>query len=85
VGAIKQRDRGLSAGEFLVALAQRHMLGIGFWSGLDRLRVDGVGQLLSVAPLPASTTAAGLAARFDAGKRAGIEGRIPAIIATRRP
>jgi hypothetical protein len=35
-----------------------------------------VGQLLSVAPLPASTTAAGLAARFDAGKRAGIEDAI---------
>lgn len=29
VGGIKQRDRGLSAGQFLVALAQAHMQGIG--------------------------------------------------------
>src|SRR5690242_2488360 len=32
VGGIKQRDRGLSAGEFLVSLAQAQMLGGGFWT-----------------------------------------------------
>lgn len=31
VGVIKQRDRGLSAGEFLVALAQAQMFGAQFW------------------------------------------------------
>lgn len=76
VGAIKQRDRGLSAGGFLVALAQAHMLGIGFFSDLDRLRADEVAQTLSAASTPASTTALSLAARFDAGKRAGIEDAI---------
>lgn len=76
VGAIKQRDRGLSAGEFLVGLAQAHMLGIGFWSGLDRLPADSVAQSLSGVAMPASTTALALAARFDAGKRSGIEDAI---------
>jgi hypothetical protein len=50
VGAVRQRDRGLSAGGFLVALA--HMLGIGFFSDLDRLRADEVAQTLSAASTP---------------------------------
>ena len=36
VGAIKQRDRGLTAGQFLVAVAQAQMCGAEFWIGLDR-------------------------------------------------
>jgi hypothetical protein len=32
VGAIKQRDRGVSAGEFLVAVAQAQMCGAEFWT-----------------------------------------------------
>jgi hypothetical protein len=38
VGSIKLRDRGLSAGEFLVAVAQAQMCGAQFWTGLDRRR-----------------------------------------------
>jgi hypothetical protein len=50
VGSVKQRDRGLSAGEFLVAVAQAQMLGAQFWVGLDRRRLGrgspvGVGHI----------------------------------------
>jgi hypothetical protein len=38
VGQIKTRDRGLSAGEFLVVVAQAQMLGAQFWVDLDRRR-----------------------------------------------
>lgn len=73
VGVIKQRDRGLSAGQFLVALAQAQMFGAEFWSGLDRRRADTAGEALSVVATPASTTAAGLAERFGPMELAGIE------------
>ena len=73
VGPVKQRDRGLSAGQFLVSLAQAQMLGGDFWTSLDRRRVDVTGESLSVVPTPASTTAATLAARFTASQLAGIE------------
>src|SRR5205814_3414558 len=73
VGAIKQRDRGLSAGQFLVAVAQAQMLGAEFWTGLDRRRADAAGEALSAVPTPASTTAATLAARFGPARLAGIE------------
>jgi hypothetical protein len=73
VGAIKQRDRGLSAGGLLLAVAQTQMLGGDFLVSLDRRRDDPVGEVLSAVPTPASTTAAGLAARFDAAQLVGIE------------
>jgi len=73
VGEIKQRDRGLSAGEFLVAVAQAQMFGAQFWTGLDRRRADTAGETLSAVPVPASTTAVGLAQRFGAAQVAGIE------------
>ena len=47
VGAIKQRDRGLSAGQFLMSLAQAQMLGADFWTSLDRRRADLAGEALS--------------------------------------
>ena len=72
VGGIKQRDRGLSAGGLLVALAQTQMLGGDFLVSLDRRRDDPVGEALSAVSTPASTTAAGLAARFDAAHLVGI-------------
>jgi hypothetical protein len=73
VGAIKQRDRGLSAGQFLVAVAQAQMCGAQFWTGLDRRRADTAGEALSAVPMPASTTAVELAQRFGAAQVAGIE------------
>jgi hypothetical protein len=73
IGAIKQRDRGLSAGEFLVSLAQTQMLGGDFLTSLDRRRADAAGEALSAVPTPASTTAATLAVRFTPAQLAGIE------------
>jgi Transposase DDE domain group 1 len=73
VGVIKQRDRGLTAGQFLVALAQTQMLGAEFLTGLDRRRDDAAGEALSAVPTPASTTAATLAERFGPVQLAGIE------------
>ena len=73
VGAIKQRDRGLSAGQFLVSLAQAQMLGAAFWIGLDRRRTDAAGEALSAVATPASTTAVTLAARFGPAQLSGIE------------
>jgi hypothetical protein len=73
VGVIKQRDRGLSAGEFLVAVAQAQMCGAEFWTGLDRRRADTAGEALSAVPTPASTTAVELADRFGPAQLTGIE------------
>lgn len=73
VGAIKERDRGLTAGQFLVSLAQAQMLGACFWTGLDHRRVDVTGEALSAVATPASTTAVTLAARFAGPELAGIE------------
>jgi hypothetical protein len=41
--------------------------------GFDRLRADAVGEGLLPAPVPPSTTAATLSARFDQARREGIE------------
>jgi hypothetical protein len=80
VGSIKQRDRGLSAGEFLLAVAQAQMCGAGFWTGLDRLRADRAGQVISAVATPASTTAVDLAERFGPAQLAGIEEGIGEIV-----
>ena len=80
VGGIKQRDRGLSAGQFLVAVAQAQMFGAQFWTGLDRRRADAAGEALSAVATPASTTAVGLAERFGPAQLAGIEEGIGEIV-----
>ena len=80
VGVIKQRDRGLSAGGFLVAVAQAQMFGAEFWTGLDRRRADPAGEALSVVATPASTTAVELAGRFGRFQLAGIEEGIGEIV-----
>lgn len=49
--------------------------------GLDRCRHDAVGQLLSPAPTPPSTTAATLAKRINAERRVGIETAVAAVTA----
>jgi Transposase DDE domain group 1 len=81
VGPIKQRARGLSAGEFLTSLACCHLTGGDFLVALDRRRADTVGECLAPVPTPASTTAATLARRIDATRRAGIEAGIAAVTA----
>ena len=64
VGRIKQRARGLSAGEFLVGLATAQMAGEDYLVGLDRRRADTAGTVLGPVPVAPSTTAATLARRF---------------------
>ncbi|PID53995.1 MAG: hypothetical protein CSA58_05820 [Micrococcales bacterium] len=73
VGSIKQRERGATAGEVLVALAQSQLLGADALVGLDRQRADVAAVELSAVPGLASTTAAGLARRFGPEHFAGIE------------
>jgi hypothetical protein len=80
VGSVKQRDRGLSAGEFLVALAQAQMCGAQFWVGLDHRRADPAGEALSAVATPASTTGVDLAERFGSTQLAGIEEGIGEIV-----
>jgi hypothetical protein len=80
VGAVKQRDRGPSAGEFLVAVARGQMCGAQFWTGLDHRRADTAGEALSAAATPASTTAVQLADRFGPAQVAGIEEGIGEIV-----
>jgi len=80
VGSIKQRDRGLSAGQFLVAVAQAQMFGAEFWTGLDRRRADTAGEALSTVATPASTTAVELSERFGPAQLAGIEEGIGEVV-----
>jgi hypothetical protein len=80
VGSVKRRDRGLSAGEFLVGVAQAQMFGAQFWVDLDRRRADTAGEALSAVATPASTTAVELAERFGAAQLAGIEEGIGEIV-----
>jgi hypothetical protein len=73
VGPIKKRDRGATAGELLVGMAQSQLLGADALVGLDRQRADLAAAELSAVPVLASTTAAGLARRFGAEHLAGVE------------
>ena len=64
VGPIKQRDRGLGAGELLCGIAAAQLAGEDFLTGLDRQRADVAGQQITPVPGLASTTTAGLARRI---------------------
>jgi len=77
--SFKQRDRGLSAGQTLMAVASCQLTGGDHLVSLDRRRADTVGQELEPVPTPASTTAAGLAKRFGPEQFAGIEAGIGAV------
>ena len=73
IGPIKQRDRGLTGGQFLVSLASAQLTGGKHLVSLDRRRTDQAGQLLEAAPTPASTTARKLAQRFGPARIGAIE------------
>ncbi len=73
VGSIKERARGVTAGELLVGLAQSQLLGGDALVALDRQRQDVAATELSAVPGLASTTAGALARRFGAEQVAGIE------------
>ena len=73
IGPVKERDRGLSGGEFALASAVVQLTGEDHLVGFDRLRADVVGEGLLPVPVPPSTTAATLATRFDQAQREGVE------------
>ena len=73
IGPVKERDRGLSGGEFALATAVVQLAGEDHLVGFDNLRADAIGEGLLPAPIPPSTTAATLSARFDQAQREGIE------------
>ncbi|MGH8968868.1 MAG: IS1380 family transposase [Actinomycetes bacterium] len=73
IGSIKKRERGVSAGEVLVGMAQSQLLSADALVGLDRQRADLAAVELSAVPALASTTAAGLARRFGAEQLSGVE------------
>jgi hypothetical protein len=79
VGPIKQRDRGLGAGELLVGIAAAQLAGEDFLTGLDRQRADAAGQQLTPVPGLASTTAAGLARRLTAAQWRAVESGLAAV------
>lgn len=73
IGSIKQRERGVSGGQLLTGLAQCQLLGGHGLVALDRQRADRVAARLSALPELPSTTANGLARRFDRDRLRGIE------------
>lgn len=73
VVGFKQRDRGASAGQLLVALAQCQLLGGDVLVALDRQRADPALGLLSAVPGVPATTAGALARRLGPGQQAGVE------------
>jgi hypothetical protein len=79
VPSIKVRDRGLTAGQTLAAVASCQLTGGDHLVSLDRRRADTAGQELEPVPTPPSRTAAGLAARFGPAQFAGIEVGIAAV------
>ena len=81
IGAIKQRDRGVSGGQLLAVLAQCQLLGGTGLAGLDQQRVDAAAQRLSALPVVPSRTAAGLARRFGAAQLSGIEAGLGRMLA----
>ncbi len=79
VGPIKQRDRGLGAGELLCGIAAAQLAGEDFLTGLDRQRADAAGQLITPVPGLASTTAAGLARRVTPAQWEAVEQGVAAV------
>jgi hypothetical protein len=73
VGRVKQRERGLSAGELLVAVGSCQLAGGDHLVSLDRLAADEAGQRLLAVQTPASSTAVGLAKRFTDEHFRGVE------------
>ena len=82
VGEIKQRRRGLTGGQLVMALAESMLVGGDFLCDLDTLRADMAGAALrTVACPPAPTTAAGPAHRFGPAQLRGIQAGLAAVTA----
>jgi hypothetical protein len=84
VGRIKDRDRGLSAGELVVSMAECMLSGGDFMCDLDNTsRADVAGAALRAVPdAPASTTFIALARRFDQARLGDLESAVGALAAT---
>ena len=66
IGQLKARQRGLSAGELVLAVAETMLSGGDFMIDLDHQRRDAAGTPLRAVPdVPASTTFIGTAKHFD--------------------
>lgn len=84
VGRIKARQRGLTAGQVVVAMAECMLAGGDFMCDLDNLsRADEAGAGLRAVPdAPASTTFIALGRRFDHVRIADVESAVGAMVAT---
>lgn len=84
VGRIKARDRGLSAGQLVMSMAECMLSGGDFMCDLDNLaRADVAGaELRAVPDAPASTTFIALARRFDQVRIGDLESAVGAMAAT---
>src|SRR6266536_4992691 len=91
MGPVKQRRRGFTGGQVLAGMAAAQLAGEDFLVGLDRVRADAAGQLVTPVPGLASTTAAGLARRLTPGQWRAVEsglavatGRMLSLLSARR-
>ena len=74
VAPVKQRRRGLSAGEFAVAIAECQLAGAACFDDVQDVRADRAGaSLRAVAGTPSAPTARQLACRFKPGHIRAIE------------
>jgi Transposase DDE domain group 1 len=78
-GPIKQRSRGVGAGELLTGIAAAQLAGEDFLTGLDRQRADAAGQQIAPVPGLPSTTAAGLARRITPAQWRAVESGLAAV------
>jgi len=83
VGRIKQRKRGVTAGQLVVSMAESMLAGGDFMCDLDTLRADTAGAVLRAVPdAPAPTTFIALARRFDAAAIGDLESAVGAMATT---
>ncbi|MHB1802502.1 MAG: hypothetical protein ACYCU5_12740 [Actinomycetes bacterium] len=79
IGPIKQRNRGLTAGQLLMGMATAQLAGQDCLAGMDRVRADAGSALLVAAPVAPSRTAGVLAERIGARCSDGIEAALHSI------
>src|SRR6266568_3010033 len=73
MGPVKQRARGFTGGQVLTGMAAAQLAGEDFLVGLDRVRADQAGQLVTPVPGLATSTATGIARRFTGEHWRGAE------------